>query len=88
MPHFSPTMSKRELRQEFRKLSLRLHPDKGGDEEEFKTMMEEYEKTLQIILKIVEEQGGVEEDPDDPVFQEMEREFLRYKVLLQHHLKH
>ena len=87
MPHFSPTMSKRELRQEFRKLSLRLHPDKGGDEEEFKTMMEEYEKTLQIILKIVEEQGGVEEDPDDPVFQEMEREFLRYKVLLQHHLK-
>ena len=56
MPHFSATMSKSELRQEFRKLSLRLHPDKGGDEETHsKEVLDEKLKLEQDLLDLNEE---------------------------------
>lgn len=36
-----------ELRRDFRDLCKKLHPDFGGDAEEFKTMNEEYKKAVQ-----------------------------------------
>lgn len=41
--YFSPEMNIEELRKNFRQLCLELHPDKGGDEEQFKAMKNEYD---------------------------------------------
>lgn len=41
--YFSPEMGIEELRKNFRKLCLELHPDKGGNAEEFKAMKNEYD---------------------------------------------
>jgi len=41
-----------ELKKEFRKLAIKLHPDKeGGNEEQFKMMKAEYEKLLAFGMK-------------------------------------
>ena len=37
------------LKKEFRAHCLSLHPDHGGDEEQFKNMMAEYYKVLQDL---------------------------------------
>lgn len=39
-----------ELKNSFRKLAIQLHPDKGGNEEDFKAMVNEYEKTLKSFV--------------------------------------
>ena len=41
--YFSLEMSIEELRTNFRKLCLELHPDKGGNAEDFKAMKNEYD---------------------------------------------
>lgn len=40
VPH---TATQEEIRSAYRKLSKEMHPDKGGDEEEFQTIQEAYE---------------------------------------------
>jgi hypothetical protein len=41
--YFSPEMGIEELRKNFHKFCLELHPDKGGDPEAFKAMKNEYD---------------------------------------------
>jgi curved DNA-binding protein CbpA len=41
--YFSPEMGIEELRKNFHRFCLELHPDKGGDPEEFKAMKNEYD---------------------------------------------
>jgi curved DNA-binding protein CbpA len=46
--YFSPEMSIEELRKNFRRHCLVLHPDKGGDAEEFKAMKNEYDYFIKL----------------------------------------
>ena len=43
MKHFTNCKTAEELKKEYRKLAKQLHPDLGGDMEEFKIMQNEYE---------------------------------------------
>jgi hypothetical protein len=42
----SDSMNKKEIKAQYRKLALELHPDKGGDPAQFRDMQEEYEQML------------------------------------------
>lgn len=44
MKYFSNITTPEELKKQFRAYCLSMHPDKGGDPEEFKTMLAEYEE--------------------------------------------
>lgn len=47
--YFSLEMSIEEIRKAFRKYCLELHPDKGGDAEEFKAMKNEYDQVIVLL---------------------------------------
>jgi hypothetical protein len=47
--YFSLDMTIEEIRKHFRVLCLKLHPDKGGDAEEFKAMKSEYDRICGIL---------------------------------------
>lgn len=52
MSYFKKPKDVNDLKQQFRRLCLKHHPDKGGNAEDFKTMMNEYEKLLrQTVYK-------------------------------------
>ena len=38
----------KELKKQYRALAMELHPDRGGDEEQFKALVNEYEELLKI----------------------------------------
>lgn len=44
MKYFSNITTQEELKKQFRAYCVTMHPDKGGDPEEFKTMLAEYEE--------------------------------------------
>lgn len=44
MKYFSNITTQEELKKQFRAYCITMHPDKGGDPEEFKTMLAEYEE--------------------------------------------
>jgi DnaJ-class molecular chaperone len=44
--YFDGISDKEEIKKRYRKLANKLHPDKGGDTEEFKKMQSDYESTL------------------------------------------
>lgn len=54
MRYFVNINTAEELKQAYRDYCLRLHPDCGGSEEEFKAMMAEYETMLKAGLKSAE----------------------------------
>ena len=49
MKYFNNVNSIEELKKEFRTLCITMHPDKGGDPSEFKTMLAEYQKLSKFI---------------------------------------
>ena len=44
MKYFNNIITAEELKEKFRNYCITMHPDKGGDPEEFKTMLAEYEE--------------------------------------------
>ena len=46
MKYFNEILEIEELRKQFRQFCLELHPDKGGDHQEFVAMKAEYDKVL------------------------------------------
>ena len=46
MKYFKNITTSEELKKQFRTYCVSMHPDKGGDPEEFKAMMEEYQKAM------------------------------------------
>ena len=49
MKYFKPPFSKENIEKQFKELSKILHPDKGGNENEFKMMCIEKELTLEVV---------------------------------------
>lgn len=51
MKFFATFNNIQELKKQYKKLALELHPDKGGNEEDFKAMSNEYQELLKAALK-------------------------------------
>lgn len=47
MKYFDGISSKEDLKKRFKELSKKLHPDKGGNENDFKLMLAEYQEILE-----------------------------------------
>ena len=52
MKYFNTSNTAEELKKEYRKLAKLLHPDLGGNEEEFKVMQNEFEKMWERLKNI------------------------------------
>ena len=52
MKYFNTCNTAEELKKEYRKLAKQLHPDLGGNEEEFKVMQNEFEKMWERLKNI------------------------------------
>lgn len=61
--YFSEIKTMEELRKNYKNLVFTLHPDKGGNEEEFKKMAQEYNGLLNKIMK--GENSDIKNDLDD-----------------------
>lgn len=49
--YFEHITTAQELKKAYKRLCLKLHPDKGGDPAEFKAMQAEYEEAAQRIAR-------------------------------------
>jgi DnaJ-class molecular chaperone len=49
MKYFSPPFTEDHIRSQFRELSKKLHPDKGGAADEFQKMKEEKETVEKLV---------------------------------------
>lgn len=54
MKYFNNITTPEELKKQFRALSIKLHPDRGGNAEEFKNMMAEYSEIVRNFDKAKE----------------------------------
>lgn len=52
MKYFQNCKTAEELKKEYRKLAMKLHPDLGGDTEEFKVMQNEYEQMWERLKNV------------------------------------
>lgn len=52
MKYFKDCRTIEEVKQAFKDLVKRLHPDNGGNEEEFKTMMQDYNTAFNLYKNI------------------------------------
>jgi len=58
MKYFDNVNTIEELKKEYKKLAFKLHPDRGGNEEAFKQMANEYELLLNKLNKGEELKDG------------------------------
>lgn len=61
MKYFSNITTAEELKKQFRAYCVNMHPDKGGDPEEFKAMMAEYNGIIKNFERAKEEARAEEE---------------------------
>lgn len=61
--YFENISTKEELKKEYRRLAKKLHPDHGGNEEEFKKMLSEYESIQLKGFKKAAKETNVNLDP-------------------------
>ena len=64
MKYFVNVKTIEELRREYKKLVFKLHPDKGGNEEDFKNMVNEYERLFKILPNKENEKAKEKEEKD------------------------
>ena len=55
MKYFNKISTAEELKKQFRVYCVSMHPDKGGDPEEFKKMMAEYNGIIKTFEQAKEE---------------------------------
>ena len=58
MKYFNNCKTAEELKKEYRKLAKQLHPDLGGNAEEFKLMQNEYEKMWERLKSVHTNSNG------------------------------
>ena len=61
MKYFNNITSKEELKKKFREYCVTMHPDKGGNAEEFKAMVAEYNEFNANFERIAQQQAEEEE---------------------------
>ena len=49
MKYFTNTNTQEQLKKKYKEWAFQLHPDCGGNEEEFKEMQDEYRKVFEIV---------------------------------------
>ena len=58
MTYFQECTTAEELKKAYHKAAAKLHPDNGGDQEEFKRMQQEYQKAFDRLKNIHKTQSG------------------------------
>ena len=60
----STLSSSSDVKKAYHKLSRKLHPDKGGSNEQFRALQDAYQEVLKRQQSLEEEEGGDEKDKD------------------------
>ena len=81
MKYFKNIITAEEIKKQFRVYCVSMHPDKGGDPEEFKLMMSEYNDIIKNFERAKEEARAEEEARREA---EEARNFNSIKVRLEH----
>lgn len=81
MMYFNDVNNLSELKSRFKQLAFKLHPDRGGNAEEFMAMQQEYE-AIYRKLKEEEEQKQSNRNADDEkrskICKKLRREYQNY----------
>lgn len=77
MAYFTNCKTAEELKTAYRKAAMKLHPDNGGNEEEFKTMQAEFSKMFDRLKNVhASKDGGTYEKTGEYATHETAEEFM------------
>ena len=75
--YFFGVQTGEELKKEYRKWAVKLHPDNGGDAEEFKAMQAEFTKLFNVLKNVhINKEGKMWEATGNRATQETAQEFM------------